>query len=425
MKFKPTLSLFMLLFGCANNSLAQGPKQFLEPWQEGMLDLHHINTGRGDAAFCIFPDGTTLLIDAGDMSETHPRTNSARNARAMPNDSRSAPSWIVDYIKQFHPKTENTVLDYALITHYHDDHFGEMDSLRKQSDAGYYLTGITEVGTMLPIKKMLDRGFDFPIDLKNDIVQAKHRFVNDPYGMLATLKEYWKFLAAGQANGGLVNETLKAGYRDQIALLYGPKKFPAFSVRNIAVNGQMWTGENQEAFTIFAKGEYPGENPLSICIKISYGDFDYFTGGDISGINAFGETDMFSVESQIAPVIGPVDVATLNHHGNRDSQNAYYVRTIRPRVWIQQNWSSDHPGEEVLRRITSKVLYPGPRDIFATVMLQPNKDVIGTKLEEYKGQNGHIVVRTAKGGGSYHVYVLNDASEEREILSIHGPYECR
>lgn len=63
------------------------------------------------------------------------------------------------------------------------------------------------------------------------------------------------------------------------------------------------------------------------------------------------------MESHIAPVVGPVDVATLNHHGNRDSQCTEYVRTVRPRVWIQQNWSSDHPGEEVLRRITSKELY--------------------------------------------------------------------
>lgn len=63
----------------------------LAPWQKGMLDIHHINTGRGDATFMIFPDGTTLLVDAGDMSETHPRTLSARNAKAMPNNSKTAP----------------------------------------------------------------------------------------------------------------------------------------------------------------------------------------------------------------------------------------------------------------------------------------------------------------------------------------------
>ncbi len=34
-----------------------------------MLDLHHINTGSGNAAFYIFPDGTTFLVDAGEISE--------------------------------------------------------------------------------------------------------------------------------------------------------------------------------------------------------------------------------------------------------------------------------------------------------------------------------------------------------------------
>jgi beta-lactamase superfamily II metal-dependent hydrolase len=164
---------------------------------------------------------------------------------------------------------------------------------------------------------------------------------------------------------------------------------------------------------------------LSTCLKITYGRFDYFTGGDISGIDAFGQTDINSLESNVAPVIGPVDIATLNHHGNRDSQNVFFVKTIRPRIWIQQNWSSDHPGDEVLRRITSKTLYPGERDLFSTVMLQPNKDVIGDKLNQYKSQNGHIVVRVYDQGSKYDIYILNDDSKEREIKAKYGPYEAR
>ena len=37
----------------------------LPPWREGYLDLHHINTGRGNATLVMMPDGTSLLIDAG------------------------------------------------------------------------------------------------------------------------------------------------------------------------------------------------------------------------------------------------------------------------------------------------------------------------------------------------------------------------
>jgi len=50
--------------------LAQRAGQPLPAWQEGYLDIHHINTGHGDAAFYIFPDGTTMLLDVGEMDPT-------------------------------------------------------------------------------------------------------------------------------------------------------------------------------------------------------------------------------------------------------------------------------------------------------------------------------------------------------------------
>ncbi|SFC05834.1 Metallo-beta-lactamase superfamily protein [Flagellimonas taeanensis] len=405
--------------------VVKGQKQQLPAWEPGFLDIHHINTGRGDAAFMVFPDGTTMLVDAGDMSETHPRTTSSRNAELVPNRSKTTPQWIVDYMDQFLPKQQERKLDYALITHYHDDHFGEIDSLRKIAPGGYQLTGIMEVGTLIPIKKMIDRGFEFPINLKDPKVQAEERFSSDAYGMIPTLKEYWKFVDFQSKKVGLVNEALKVGRSDQIILKNNPKGYPTFSVRNIASNGNIWTGYDDSFYALFKQGEYPGENPLSNGIRIDYGKFNYYTGGDISGIDGMGQTDLDALESHVAPVIGPVDVATLNHHGNRDSQNPFYVRTIRPRVWIQQNWTADHPGEEVLRRITSTQLYPGERDIFSTIMLQGTKDVIGGRLDQYKSQKGHIVIRVYNHGNSYDIYVLNDSSEEREILAKHGPYEAR
>ncbi len=412
--------VLLLCVGLVTNAQQQLPE-----WKPGYLDIHHINTGRGDAAFLVFPDGTTLLVDAGDMSETHPRTTSSRNAKIMPNRSKTAPQWIVDYIHQFLPKNQERKLDYALITHYHDDHFGEVDALRKFASGGYQLTGIMEVGTHIPIKKLIDRGFEYPINLKDPKVQAEDRFSKDTYGMISTLKEYWKFIDYQSNKVGLEHEALLVGSSDQIKLNNSPQKYPTFSVRNIASNGNIWTGYDNSYFPLFKIGEYPGENPLSNVIRIDYGKFNYYTGGDIAGIDGLGQTDINSLESHVAPVIGPVDVATLNHHGNRNSQNPYFVRTVRPKVWIQQNWTADHPGEEVLRRITSKQLYPGERDIFSTIMLQGTKDVIGGRLDQYKSQQGHIVVRVYEQGDTYDIYVLNDASEEREILSKYGPYTSR
>lgn len=405
--------------------LSQEKEQQLPTWEKGWLDIHHISTGRGDAAFFVFPDATTLLIDAGDMSETHPRTLSARNTKRLPNTTRSAPEWIVEYIKQFSPTNRPPRLDYALITHYHDDHFGEMDATRKMFDKGNYaLTGITEVGHHIPIRTLLDRGSEYPINLRDKKIQEELERQGES-AAISTLKNYWSFADYQSKTNSMLHATLEAGKLNQLHLVHAPMDFPDFSIRNIAVNGNVWTGVGETFYSLFKTGDSPGENPLSTSIKISYGQFDYFTGGDIKGVNDYGDADFESIESHIAPIVGPVDIATLNHHGNRDSQNKYYVRSLRPRIWIGQSWSSDHPDNNVLRRLLSEDLYPGERDLFSTAMLQPNRDVIGNLLNNYKSQQGHVVVRVYNNGDTYDIFVLNDSSEKREVIAKFGPYKSR
>ena len=65
------------------------------------------------------------------------------------------------------------------------------------------------------------------------------------------------------------------------------------------------------------------------------------------------------------------------------------------------------------------------RDIFSTVMLQANNDVIGGRVNTYKSQEGHIVVRVYNSGTNYEIYILNDTSEKREVLAKFGPYTSR
>jgi ribonuclease BN (tRNA processing enzyme) len=160
---KRLLTLCLLLLSL----LSAFSQEQLPPWQRGYFDIHHISTGRGDCAYLVFPDGTTLLVDAGDMSDTRARVLSPRNTARKPNPSRTAPEWIADYIRQFAPQGRPPVLDYALITHYHDDHMGEWDKTRQRSaSGGYALTGIMGVGEQIPIHCLLDRGHEFPISLK-------------------------------------------------------------------------------------------------------------------------------------------------------------------------------------------------------------------------------------------------------------------
>lgn len=415
--------LLVSLFFISITGNAQNKK--LSPWTQGQFDIHHISTGRGNATYMIFPDGTTMLFDAGEISDTHPRTLSARNSKQYPDSTKKSYEWLIEYISAFSPFSK-PVIDYAVISHFHDDHFGEWDASKKKSRFGdYVLTGFTGVGDSVPIRHMIDRGHRVPVDLRSKAFQQKME--KDEYHIVQSLNNYFAFIEA-QKKRGMLYDSIIVGATDQFTLKYQPNDFPEWKVKNIAAGGKISTGfANRESVSLFQNGNYPGENPLSVCLKFSYGAFDYFAGGDVSGIDETGSPDFQSVEAHIAPLIGAVDVATLNHHGNRDSQQGYYVRTLRPRVWVQQTWSSDHPGQDVLRRIMSTTVYPGPRDVFATDLLEPNINVIGDSFinRTYKAKRGHIVIRVQPGGNSYSVYVLNDSSADKYILSQHGPYQSR
>lgn len=227
-------------------------------------------------------------------------------------------------------------------------------------------------------------------------------------------------------------ERLQPGRADQIRLLRAPGKYPDFEVRNIAANGEVWTGVGTATrkhfpadLSTLPKGEMPSENQSSAAIRVSYGAFDFYSGGDMPGVLQPGLPSWMDVETPVAKAVGPVEVAAANHHGNRDSTNAFFATTLRPRFWILQVWSSDHPGHDVLDRMLSKRLYSGERNVIGTNMPQANYDVIGPLLEELLSDQGHIVFRVAPGGGSYRLMILEDEDESMRVKSTHGPFEAR
>ena len=403
----------------------QEPGKPLPPWREGLMDLHHINTGRGDAALYVLPDGTTLLLDAGEM----PPISSPRRTPPHPNGSKLAHEWIVQYAKKFMPQVSEGRLDYALITHFHNDHFGGYYPEVPLSKTGkYFRSGITGVGDEIRIEKIIDRGYPdykYPRELKQ-LRASGRREVDD---MVKGIVNYWEFVDYHVRTSGMKAEALRAGRDDQITLVHNARKFPLFKVKNVKSNGTIWTGKGSETyqhFTPYNDSVSISENPLSNAIRIDYGPFRYYTGGDCPSIADLGQPRWNDVGTSVAKAVGEVDVAVMDHHGNRDSHNEFNVKTLRPRVWIQQTWSADHPGHDVLRRITSQHLYEGPRDLFATNMMEANKIVIGPLLERsYKSMDGHIVVRVMPGGNEYFVIILNDENEDNEVKAVFGPYQTK
>jgi beta-lactamase superfamily II metal-dependent hydrolase len=375
-------------------------------WTAGYMDIHHINTGKGECVFVIMPDGTTMMIDAGETG------TDIRNFK--PDGNRSSGEWIARYILRMMRPLPEKKLDYIFLTHFHDDHMGSVALSKKKSDKGdYALTGITEVGDLIPFGKIVDRNWpDY----------------NFPYPMAGNrdMQNYIRFINWHLANGATA-EQFQVGSNQQFKLLRQASQYPGFEIRNIAANGVIWTGVHNNTRNHFppvdklAKEDYPGENSCSAAIRISYGKFDYFNGGDIC--NAYSPGTWKEIEAPVGWATGPVDVCEANHHA-KDAMSEEFVRAVRPRVFVIQGFALSHPDVLSLQNMLSREIYPGERDVFIYHLFDVNKIVIDERfLNQLKSTQGHIVIRVRPGGDRYDVYILDDSSESFTIKAIHGPYE--
>lgn len=365
--------------------------QTLEPWTEGTIDIHHITTGRGNATLLILPDGTSVLVDAGAAPERF------ASWEIRPDGSRPPGDWIARYVERALAFRDTVTLDYALITHFHGDHMG----------------GFIQVASQLDIDRVLDRGwpdYDYPQPLGDD-----------------TFLAYRRFMDAGTSH----RERFAPGRSDQIQLRYRKSDYPSFEIRNLTANGEYWTGEGDATRSRFPplesleREDYPSENMCSLSFRLRYGAFDYYTGGDLTGIPNIGHPPWQNMEDAIADIVGPVDVHVVNHHGSIDPASPAFLAALTPRVHIIPSWAPTHPAPSVLKRLLSPRAYDGPRDVFLLQFYESTKAAIGPRATQVQSDGGHVLVRVAPGGGSYRIFVLSDADESGRVLASPGPYPSR
>lgn len=399
-------------FGAAQTPAAAA----LPPWTPGTFDIHHIATGRGNATFMQFPDGTTLLVDAGAVATAPPY------ADPLPDGSRSPGAWIIDYIRQFHREGARARLDYALITHFHPDHFGEPTAASPRDSAGHRLAGMTEVIDALTPGVVIDRGwpdYDYPAPLITAPTPGA-RVEGNAVG------NYKALVDARIAAGTLQVQQARAGAVDQIVPVRDRAAWP-FEARVVTVNGSVWTGQGDGVEATFpplasiAKDDLPDENMCSIALRFRYGRFDYYTGGDLPG-DPEGAPAWQGVETRVGAAIGPTDVHQVNHHGSIDPATPAFLAALRSRVLIVPAWAPTHPSPDALKRILNTRYYPGPRDVFVLALREPMTHAIGARVQQLASSIGHVVVRVAPGGGTYDVYVLDARTSARVVTRRLGPY---
>lgn len=405
------------------------------PWQEGELDIHFINTTTGECVFMVFPDGTQMLIDAaGTLAATGTVGSTTNTGIRKRWDPTADASWrpapfIAGYIRKVMAWTGNDTVDYALVTHFHNDHFGGYAAKLPVSDksTGYRKQSMPELMDLLPFGKLMDRGwpdYKYPFDMRTKAGNADG------------VDNYVKAVLWHVTNDDLTAERFVAGSSQQVTLLRKAETYPDFEVRNIAVNGEIWDGgETSSATATFPalsevsvanpasvanEDKCPEENHCSCVLRVRYGAFDFFAGGDsqYDGMSSWPWKDM---ETAVARAAGPVDVMKADHHGVTNTnghgftssvtgKTAEALKYLQPRVWVVNSWTDGHPRQKVFEGVTNYL--PG-MDIYITNICDELASY--ANASRVVGSNGHVLVRVYNGGVRYRVCVLSDSDGEMTV----------
>jgi hypothetical protein len=350
------------------------------------------------------------MVDAGAIYGTTPYLSDPLHSNA-----HRPGEWLGRYAKRRLAANGLSGIDTFLLTHLHGDHVGYVSPDTPLSPEGNYrLTGVSDVAAIVPIGRFVDRAwpdFTYPIPADLDFQ-----------------KNYRAFLLS-QNKAGKKIERFRVGARDQFPLQRNSATYPDFEIRNLAANGEVWTGKGEQTTHLFPDlstlkpEDYPAENPCSCAIRLRYGRFSYYTGGDLTSDTNYGRDPWRDTESPTAEVCGPVSVAVVNHHGYYNADGDRYVRALRPRVFIIPSWDSAHPTVNVLATLFSRAIYPGPRDVFATTVKEENR-IANKKTDDLSSRSGHIVVRVEPGGSNFAVHILSNADENDRVIASFGPYSA-
>jgi hypothetical protein len=139
---------------------------------------------------------------------------------------------------------------------------------------------------------------------------------------------------------------------------------------------------------------------------------------------SFARLSWGDIETAVARVAGPVDVAAANHHGYVNACGPEWARSLRPRAFIVSAWDSAHPTIPSLDNMLSQDLYVGPRDIYSTA-LKPENIIATKQLKEIQSGSGHVVVRVAPGGHSFEIAITTNLEESDITIGMFGPYKTR
>ena len=78
------------------------------------------------------------------------------------------------------------------------------------------------------------------------------------------------------------------------------------------------------------------ENTKSIALRLDYGPFSYYTGGDVAGSLRDTDGNPVNIEVMVGQACGKVDVCKTNHHAYKDAMKEDFIKAIEENFVVEK-----------------------------------------------------------------------------------------